>query len=197
VTTPSSIAHELIPHRTWQYAKHKATSEVKNIMSLTLTAVSLSLPWLVLHGGLAGQHQMHSLPGSPLVCQMRLSTVAFFAQKLRQFCVFRIQTMDQWVGFYTPLVWGSLAAAQLAAQFHHQSACRNNQWIHTIHTTDTVGSIDGFHSIFSLGNWRALHHHAPCWMVNIHITWPFCPPVSVMKDAMKSIDIYARSNGTQ
>ena len=23
-------------------------------------------------------------------------------------------------------------------------------------------SIDGFHSIFSLGNWRALHHHAAC-----------------------------------
>jgi len=22
--------------------------------------------------------------------------------------------------------------------------------------------IDGFHSIFSLHNWRALHHHAPC-----------------------------------
>ena len=22
--------------------------------------------------------------------------------------------------------------------------------------------IDGFHSIFSLGNWGALHHHAPC-----------------------------------
>ena len=22
--------------------------------------------------------------------------------------------------------------------------------------------VDGFHSIFSLGNWRALHHHAPC-----------------------------------
>ena len=21
---------------------------------------------------------------------------------------------------------------------------------------------DGFHSIFSLGNWRALHHHAVC-----------------------------------
>jgi len=28
--------------------------------------------------------------------------------------------------------------------------------------------IDGFHSIFSLGNWRALYHHAPCWLVNIH-----------------------------
>ena len=28
--------------------------------------------------------------------------------------------------------------------------------------------IDGFHSIFSLGNWRAFHHHAACWFVNIH-----------------------------
>jgi len=33
---------------------------------------------------------------------------------------------------------------------------------------------DGFHSIVLLGIWRALHHHAPCWLVNIHITWPFC-----------------------
>jgi len=30
--------------------------------------------------------------------------------------------------------------------------------------------IDGFHSIFSLGNWRALHHHAACWLASIHIT---------------------------
>jgi len=28
-------------------------------------------------------------------------------------------------------------------------------------------------SIFSLGNWRALHHHAACQLVNIHITWHF------------------------
>ena len=40
---------------------------------------------------------------------------------------------------------------------------------------------------FWLGNWRALHHHAPRWLVNIHITWPFCPPVSMVKDAMESI----------
>ena len=31
--------------------------------------------------------------------------------------------------------------------------------------------IDGFHSIFLLGNWRALHHYAACWLANIHITW--------------------------
>ena len=48
-------------------------------------------------------------------------------------------------------------------------------------------SIGGFHSIFSLGNWRALHHHAACLLVNIHITWPFCPPVSMVKDAMESV----------
>jgi len=24
---------------------------------------------------------------------------------------------------------------------------------------------------------RALHHHAACWLVNMHITWHFCPPV--------------------
>ena len=33
--------------------------------------------------------------------------------------------------------------------------------------------IDGFHGAFYHGNWRALHHHAACWLVNIHITWPF------------------------
>ena len=47
--------------------------------------------------------------------------------------------------------------------------------------------IDGFHSIFSLGNWRTLHHYAPYWLVNIHVTWPFCPPVSMVKDAMESV----------
>ena len=25
---------------------------------------------------------------------------------------------------------------------------------------------------FYHGNWRALHHHAVCWLVNIYITWP-------------------------
>jgi len=33
--------------------------------------------------------------------------------------------------------------------------------------------IDGFHGTFYHGNWRALHHHLACWLVNIHITWPF------------------------
>ena len=50
-----------------------------------------------------------------------------------------------------------------------------------------ISPIDGFHSVFSLGNWRALHHHAPCWLVNIHITWHLCPPVSMVKDAMESV----------
>ena len=60
-----------------------------------------------------------------------------------------------------------------------------------VYTSSTIdyrpGPIDGFHSIFSLGNWRALHHHAPCWLVNIHITCHFYPPVSMVKDAMESI----------
>ena len=51
--------------------------------------------------------------------------------------------------------------------------------------------IDGFHSIIQAFHWatgpRALQHHAPCWLVNIHITWPFCPPVSMVKDAMESM----------
>jgi len=51
----------------------------------------------------------------------------------------------------------------------------------------THNYIDGFHSIFSLVNWRALHHHAPCWLANIHITWYFCPPVSMVKDGMESV----------
>jgi len=34
-------------------------------------------------------------------------------------------------------------------------------------------SIDGFHVTFYHGNWRALHHHAACWLANIHITRPF------------------------
>jgi len=33
--------------------------------------------------------------------------------------------------------------------------------------------IDGFHGTFYNGNWRTLHHNAACWLVNIHITWPF------------------------
>ena len=33
--------------------------------------------------------------------------------------------------------------------------------------------IDRFHGIFYYGNWRALHHHTACWLINIHIAWPF------------------------
>ena len=48
-------------------------------------------------------------------------------------------------------------------------------------------TIDGFHSIFLLGNWRALHHHAPAdWSISISHD-PFCPPVSMVKDAMESV----------
>ena len=47
--------------------------------------------------------------------------------------------------------------------------------------------IDGFHGTFYHGNWRAFHHHAACWLVNIHIMWLFCSPVSMVKDAMESI----------
>ena len=43
---------------------------------------------------------------------------------------------------------------------------------------------------FYYGKWRALHHHAACWLVNIHITWSFCPPVSMVKNVMESIYIY-------
>ena len=32
----------------------------------------------------------------------------------------------------------------------------------TCYDTDETCSKDGFHSIFSLSNRRALHHHAPC-----------------------------------
>jgi len=32
---------------------------------------------------------------------------------------------------------------------------------------------DGFHGLFSLGNWRALHYHAAYWLVDIHITDTF------------------------
>jgi len=43
-----------------------------------------------------------------------------------------------------------------------------------------------FMALFYHGNWRALNHHAACFMVNIHITWPFFPPVFLVKNAMES-----------
>jgi len=64
------------------------------------------------------------------------------------------------------------------------SACSKSLLHHWYHAKVYV---DGFHSIFSLGNWTALHHHAPCRLVNIHITWPSCPPVSVVKDAIEFV----------
>ena len=47
--------------------------------------------------------------------------------------------------------------------------------------------IDGYHGTFYHGNWRALHHHAACWLVNIHITWPFALQLPWWKDAMESV----------
>ena len=44
-----------------------------------------------------------------------------------------------------------------------------------------IYTTDGFYSIFHYGNWRALSHYATC------ITWSFCPPVSMVRDARESI----------
>ena len=49
------------------------------------------------------------------------------------------------------------------------------------------GPTDGFHGTICHGNWRALHYHAACWLVDIYITWPFCPPASMVKNTMESI----------
>ena len=38
---------------------------------------------------------------------------------------------------------------------------------------DLWGLVGGFHGTFNHGSWRALHHHAACWLFNIHITWHF------------------------
>ena len=65
-----------------------------------------------------------------------------------------------------------------------------HDWALAKHYFLILYTIDGFHSIFSLGNWRALHHHAAYWLVNIHIRWHFCPPVSMVKDAMESVYSY-------
>ena len=53
-----------------------------------------------------------------------------------------------------------------------------------------VACIDGFHSIFYHGNWRALHHRDTCWLVNIHITRSFGRPGSMVKNAMELMDLY-------
>ena len=43
--------------------------------------------------------------------------------------------------------------------------------------------MDGSIASFHYDNWRALHHRAIC------ITWSFCPPVSMVKDAVESIHL--------
>ena len=57
------------------------------------------------------------------------------------------------------------------------------------HDTATLPQtcIDGFHGTFYHGNWRTLRHHTACWLVNIHITWPFALQLPWWKDAMESI----------
>ena len=40
----------------------------------------------------------------------------------------------------------------------------------TVNRPCWTDAIDGFHGTFYYGNWRALHHHAACWLVNIYIT---------------------------
>ena len=83
---------------------------------------------------------------------------------------------------YYAYVWNSLTCSD-SWQHTSEYLCRIAPEI----APASSPPIDGFHSIFSLGNWRALHHHAACWLVNIHITWPSCPPVSMVKDAMESV----------
>ena len=57
-------------------------------------------------------------------------------------------------------------------------------------TCTYIRCIDGFHSIFSLDNCRALHHHSALWLVNICITWHFCPPVSIYGGRCYGICLY-------
>jgi len=49
-------------------------------------------------------------------------------------------------------------------------------------------AIDEFHGIFSLCNWRALHHHAACCLVNIHTPWNL--PLSFYGERCYGIRLY-------
>jgi len=65
----------------------------------------------------------------------------------------------------------------LLLPYNLRSNCASHLWMLYIslsckHSSQML-TIDGFHGVFYHGNWRALHHHAACWLVNIHITWPF------------------------
>jgi len=35
---------------------------------------------------------------------------------------------------------------------------------------------------------KSLGTRLPCWLVSIHITWHFCSPVSMVKDAMEWLE---------
>jgi len=61
---------------------------------------------------------------------------------------------------------------------HTGDVMLTHRWCHAHTQVMLLGlsewlTIDGFHGAFYHGNWRALHHHAACWLVNIRITWPF------------------------
>ena len=51
------------------------------------------------------------------------------------------------------------------------------------HQTHTHTDTPAFIALFTI----ALHHHATCWLVNIHITCSFYTPLSMVKNAMESI----------
>ena len=74
--------------------------------------------------------------------------------------------------------------ASVLAEVHREILHRPRAAVATFNNV-SLASMDG--SIFSLGNWRALHHHAAYWLVSIHITWHFCPPVSMVKDATEPV----------
>jgi len=62
-----------------------------------------------------------------------------------------------------------------SVKFESESRFETSTYLGTV-------AIDGFHGTFYHGNWRALHHHAACWLVDICITWPL-----VAIDAMESV----------
>ena len=80
------------------------------------------------------------------------------------------------------LIYMRTPTHQISVKVSTNSSQVANPWSSI--NTGFWASIDGFHGTFYHGNWRALHHHAACWLVNIHITWLFCPPVTMVKNAM-------------
>ena len=71
-----------------------------------------------------------------------------------------------------------------SVKFESESRFETSTYLGTV-------AIDGFHGTFYHGNWRALHHHAACWLVNIRITSPL-----VAIDAMESQKYYNQRDAT-